>query len=1062
MKKIVQLIVSMIFLTAVPAWAASEIVAPLAVLSTSGTVIPPKTDIRIYSPPMVLYGVFHDGSTNNAYMLSSDPARKKLMTTDSAGNAQTYTDSDALAGTSYRGGVMYGGQVVIATDYYPGGGAYYSGLTTVNKDGTFSQWAGASDHGGSGFVIQGVKNSLFLPAVVPAGVAMAQGISARALRSNYTFGAVGNIFFKSDGSLFAFTSSPNRQMLAKIDSNGVSSKVIESDILVGKNFRAGAPFGNGYVVAIDYAPAAGNPLSGIHTLNSDGTHTEWTLSQGHSGISDLIPAPTGGYYFTDFENDNIWHITTPGQAETALLKDSPVALMSVAVNDGGNIAAVNWVPGEWWSNGGINAVYRITGNSAVRAAQAPAGSQFFAIAAGKGGIFGTAFYISDTTGGTIFRLESDNTLTPVITGLTNPGRLKFDPITGNLAVVCDEQYILWFGANLTPFQAQAEPAETPKGLFFSDFENDNVWFARDASTKAIPILDSNVPPGLGALTYNDLDNTIYALNWQGGWPFGGEDSIYAIQPNGTAKQIIKGSFASIAMSKGGAFGQALYMSDATAGKIVKLESNGTLAEVVSGLSSPGPLSFDPLTGTLVVICDGGKQIVWIGSNLMAPAAGDPGTVGTYFAPAEQEFVRSGHFSIDGYQVAMDISGTVPGYYHAVSKRTLSGDFEINASIAMSAKSLASGQNRSATVQVSSDVAGQRGQQIAYAGIYQKTVGYASTGGQYYAFTDMMINGGWGRFNYRALSAGQTSGTFKIRRSGGVITTHYLNGAEWVQLSVNGQGFPDRVRVDFQIDTSWDATSGVDHAAVFNETDASTVTTTTTSTTTTTTTVASTTTTTQAGTTTTSSTTTTTGSTTTTTLAGGGATLNVVGGWNLMGNSSSGALNVASVFGDGSKVTTVWKWIVSKTNWAFYTPMIADGGAAYAASQGYDFMSSVSGGEGFWVNAKTAFTASLPAGTAIGSASFQVMASGWNLIATGDNKTPSAFNKAIGLTPPAAGDIPLNLTTLWAWDAVLANWYFYAPSLEKSGGLSSYIQSKSYLDFGTKTLTPTTGFWVNKP
>ena len=88
--------------------------------------------------------------------------------------------------------------------------------------------------------------------------------------------------------------------------------------------------------------------------------------------------------------------------------------------------------------------------------------------------------------------------------------------------------------------------------------------------------------------------------------------------------------------------------------------------------------------------------------------------------------------------------------------------------------------------------------------------------------------------------------------------------------------------------------------------------------------------------------------------------------------------------------------------------------------------------------------------------------GGNLIAIGDNKTPSEFNKTIGATPPAPGDIPINLTTLWAWDAVLTNWYFYAPSLEKNGGLLNYIQSKSYLDFGTKALTPTTGFWVNKP
>ncbi|MBI2319446.1 MAG: hypothetical protein HYU75_21220, partial [Betaproteobacteria bacterium] len=97
-----------------------------------------------------------------------------------------------------------------------------------------------------------------------------------------------------------------------------------------------------------------------------------------------------------------------------------------------------------------------------------------------------------------------------------------------------------------------------------------------------------------------------------------------------------------------------------------------------------------------------------------------------------------------------------------------------------------------------------------------------------------------------------------------------------------------------------------------------------------------------------------------------------------------------------------------------------------------------------------------------SASFRGIASGWSLIAIGDNKTPSAFNIALNLSPPAAGEIPLNVTTLWAWDSSLGTWYFYAPSLEKNGTLSSYLQSKNYLDFGAKTLDPAMGFWVNRP
>lgn len=191
-------------------------------------------------------------------------------------------------------------------------------------------------------------------------------------------------------------------------------------------------------------------------------------------------------------------------------------------------------------------------------------------------------------------------------------------------------------------------------------------------------------------------------------------------------------------------------------------------------------------------------------------------------------------------------------------------------------------------------------------------------------------------------------------------------------------------------------------------------------------------------------------------------LSLIPGWNLLGNGMGTPLTVATAFGDPNKVTTVWKWLPASSNWAFYAPSFADGGAAYAAGKGYAFLTSIAAGEGFWVNAKAAFTLPL-AGTAVTSTSFQTaLGSGWNLIATGDRPTPSGFNRLISTPSATPGVVPLNLTTLWGWDAALLNWYFYAPSLEASGGLFAYVTSKSYLDFAGRTLDPTTGFWVNKP
>jgi hypothetical protein len=198
------------------------------------------------------------------------------------------------------------------------------------------------------------------------------------------------------------------------------------------------------------------------------------------------------------------------------------------------------------------------------------------------------------------------------------------------------------------------------------------------------------------------------------------------------------------------------------------------------------------------------------------------------------------------------------------------------------------------------------------------------------------------------------------------------------------------------------------------------------------------------------------------------------GWNLVGNGGSTAMNVSSVFGDPSKVLSIWKWVKSGSApnirypaWAFYTPLQSDGGAAYAANNGFEAFTSVASGEGFWVNAKTAFSVPMTAPAWILSSVFapgqsKALTPGWSLIATGEAQTASAFNKVMGTTPPAAGVIPLNLTSLWAWQNNTQRWYFYAPSLERSGGLSAYLGENNYLDFGSVSFAPTMGFWVNRP
>lgn len=197
--------------------------------------------------------------------------------------------------------------------------------------------------------------------------------------------------------------------------------------------------------------------------------------------------------------------------------------------------------------------------------------------------------------------------------------------------------------------------------------------------------------------------------------------------------------------------------------------------------------------------------------------------------------------------------------------------------------------------------------------------------------------------------------------------------------------------------------------------------------------------------------------------------NFIPGWNLAGNGLGTTIDVASVFGDSAKVSTVWKWISASSTWAFYTPALSDGGAAYATAKGYNFLTSIGPGDGFWVNSKGTFTLQLlgnplPASTFANSATGNALSPGWSLIAIGDNKTPGEFANVISITPPPAGQVAGSVTTLWAWDAALSNWYFYAPSLANAGTQAAYIASKGYLDFSAtnKLLRGDTGFWVNKP
>ena len=192
------------------------------------------------------------------------------------------------------------------------------------------------------------------------------------------------------------------------------------------------------------------------------------------------------------------------------------------------------------------------------------------------------------------------------------------------------------------------------------------------------------------------------------------------------------------------------------------------------------------------------------------------------------------------------------------------------------------------------------------------------------------------------------------------------------------------------------------------------------------------------------------------------------GWNLLGNTGSPAIDVTKdlSLSDSTKVTTVWKWNAQAAGWVFYAPSLAASGtlATYAAGKGYQVLSTIEPGEGFWVNAAQAFTLNRTGITPFTLGPTYTGASGlvisWNLVATNDALSPplspSQIDTALGGTVGAP-----SFSTMWAWSNSSNAWYFYAPSLAANSTLPAYIISKQYLDFATLPATSVgLGFWLN--
>ncbi len=308
--------------------------------------------------------------------------------------------------------------------------------------------------------------SLIQPVPLPAGITLPQNVEAKMFKPAF---ALGTVFFGPDGTSYAFSSERGKQKLIAIDSTGTAYTYAESEILAGINRKTGVVFGSSILMTVDGWMEGGNRYSGIYELNPNGTFSQWSLKSSYGGLGDIISAPDGGWYFSDFEKDNMWHLPAKGIAEETLIAKgdytSRIGLIQLAYDDvdGTLYALDNYLD---FRNAGTFGVYKITPDGeVVEVAKINETSKMNGgMALSSSGSFGHALFVSDAAAGKILKVNMDGTIEPFITGLIKPGEMQFNPVNGDLLVACDDgKSLMWVGSDLSRVGTGSPAgAESPK------------------------------------------------------------------------------------------------------------------------------------------------------------------------------------------------------------------------------------------------------------------------------------------------------------------------------------------------------------------------------------------------------------------------------------------------------------------------------------------------------------------------------------------------------------------------------------------------------------------------
>lgn len=259
------------------------------------------------------------------------------------------------------------------------------------------------------------------------------GVEAKQWRSPFS---LGRIFFDDLDNAYVFSSAKDKSKLIQITANGAASTVYRGEPFAGLNYKSGVFDGEDLLVSVDYWPEGGNRHSGLLRVKPDGSFQPVQLPPGFGDAGDLIPAPTGGWYLSDFGQNNIFML----QRKSGGSSDEPDAMTATAlirtgerpegmrelVQDPHTRELLVLNRSGAWPYGGPSAVYSVSKGSITPWVTAREGVTYESIDATTRSVLNDGVFILDSTG-VLTRTSWQGTSEVSIRGLDGYTQFRFSP-----------------------------------------------------------------------------------------------------------------------------------------------------------------------------------------------------------------------------------------------------------------------------------------------------------------------------------------------------------------------------------------------------------------------------------------------------------------------------------------------------------------------------------------------------------------------------------------------------------------------------------------------------------